>query len=141
MQSYALAAYDSAVREVLSGRELEGTVLRKSALRLRACQENPGDVLEMMEALRLNQAIWSVFQSELLEPTNALPQALRANLLRLSLVVDRETLEAQRTTSAEALDLLIDINLAIAEGLFGGTPGLCMVSRPDDSQQVVHAYF
>jgi flagellar protein FlaF len=131
--------YESAVRQVLSGRELEAAVLRKSAMRLRHCQKSwaRNGVAELAEALEINQKIWSVFQADLLEPSNPLPQELRANLLRLSLIVDRQTLKILAEPSPEQLDLLIDINLAIAEGLISGAPRLHVVPPPASSEHAV----
>ena len=121
--------YESAVREVRTGRELEAAVLRNSARKLQQCRdtwtsEQPAD---LPEALRINQSIWSILQRELLDEANPLPATLKANLLKLSVIVDRQTLDLVQQPAPEKLDLLVDINLGIAEGLSTQPIGLHVV--------------
>ena len=131
MLNQALSAYESAVRGTLSGRDLEAAVLRKSAQRLKACQDNwaTSGEQDLNEALRMNQAIWNLFQAELLESGGQLPPQLRANLLKLSLLVDRESLQILADPDPARLTLLVDINLSIAAGL-AGHPALQVIPAP-----------
>jgi flagellar protein FlaF len=121
-------AYQSAVKQVLGGRELEAAVLQKAANRLRKCKAAwTGELsAQCREAIEMNRAIWTVFQGELMERSNPMPQSLKVNLLKLSLIVDRVTLELLASPVVEKIDLLIDVNTGIAEGL---------LSRPADSVQ------
>lgn len=120
-----LDAYQSAVKQVLGGRELEAAVLQKAANRMRCCRQNWDGSLNdaLSQALAMNRAIWTVFQGELLDTSNPLPQPIRVNLLKLSRIVDRVTFEIMAEPVADKLDLLIDINSGIAEGLLSG-PGV-----------------
>lgn len=135
MLNHALAMYESAVREVRTGRELEAAVLRNAASKLELCREQwvSSAPRELAEALQMNQAIWSIFQGDLLDAANELPVGLKANLLKLSVIVDRYTLDIQTNPEAEKLDLLIDINLAIAEGLAARVAALQLVPAATDS--------
>lgn len=120
-----LDVYQSAVKQVLGGRELEAAVLQKAAHKMRSCRQNWDGSLSdaLSQALTMNRAIWTVFQGELLDTNNPLPQPIRVNLLKLSRIVDRVTFEIMAEPEADKLELLIDINIGIAEGLLSG-PGV-----------------
>ncbi len=120
----ALAAYQSVERETISGRETEARVLTQAALKLQNCQENwHGENREatLEEALKYNQRIWSIFQSELSREDNPLPKQITLNLLRLSAFIDRRIIETFADPSPEKLTAVIKINRNIAAGL-RGTP-------------------
>lgn len=112
-------AYQSAVKQVLGGRELEAAVLQKAASRLRNCRDAwSGEMTDQCrEAVEMNRAIWTVLQGELMAAGNPLPQPLKVNLLKLSLIIDRVTLGLLASPALSDIDLLIDINMGIAEGL------------------------
>jgi|WetSurMetagenome_2_1015567.scaffolds.fasta_scaffold416192_2 flagellar biosynthesis activator protein FlaF len=133
MRNYAQVMYESAVKEVRTGRELEAAVLRNAARKLQQCRDNWNSVpaAELPEALRINQSIWSILQRELLDEANPLPTPLKANLLKLSVIVDRQILDLVQQPEAEKLDLLVDINLGIAEGLSAQPIGLHLVPKND----------
>ncbi|MBI5331295.1 MAG: flagellar biosynthesis regulator FlaF [Betaproteobacteria bacterium] len=122
MPRNALSAYQDIEKATLSGRELEASVLMRAALALAAVKEN-WDVTNRDEqldtALRNNQRIWTLFQSELVEPGNPLPVEIRRNILSLSIFVDRRTFEIMAKPAPEKLDILIAINRNIAAGLRG----------------------
>jgi flagellar protein FlaF len=118
--SSPLQAYETVNKTTMSGREIEAAVLTKAACKLRECQQNwnSGDIEQKLnDALKYNQLIWSIFQGELKKEDNPLDKQLRANLLRLSALVDRQIFEAMGHPSPEKLDLVIDINNNIAAGL------------------------
>lgn len=120
MYPAALKHYDQVRRVTQTGRDLEAEVLEKGALRLQQCrdrwaEEGKGD--RLYAALKYNQRIWTVFQAELERPENPLPKALKIDLLRLSLFIDRRTLEILADPKPEKLTILIEINRNIAAGL------------------------
>jgi flagellar biosynthesis activator protein FlaF len=134
MRNYAQVMYESAVREVRTGRELEAAVLRNAARKLQHCRQTWAtgqQPTELPEALRINQSVWSILQRELLDEANPLPAPLKANLLKLSIIVDRQILDLVQQPAAEKLDLLVDINLGIAEGLSAQPIGLHVVPKPE----------
>ena len=120
MYQAALKAYDSVNKATMSGRNVEAEVLTKAALKLKACQvawaEN-GQSINLEAALKYNQRIWTIFQAEIEKPDNPLPDALKADLLKLSIFVDKRTLETLAYPEPEKLTILIDINHNIAAGL------------------------
>jgi len=116
----ALKHYDQVRRATQKGRDLEAEVLEKAALRLQQCRDRWGEVEQgdrLHAALKYNQRIWTVFQAELEKVENPLPEALKIDLLRLSLFIDRRTLEILAEPKPEKLTILIEINRNIAAGL------------------------
>ena len=110
----------------MSGREIEAAALTKAACKLRECQHNwdsKDGKQKLNEALKYNQLIWNIFQGELKKDDNPLDKGLRADLLRLSAVVDRQIFDTMGNPSPDKLDLVIDINNNIAAGL-RQTPGM-----------------
>ena len=115
-----LRAYQSVEKATSSGREIEARVLTQAALKLKGCQKNwqtarKTDGLD--EALRFNQRIWTIFQSELAQPSNPLPNKIKIDLLRLSAFIDKRSLDIMAYPTPEKLSILIDINHNIAAGL------------------------
>ena len=123
MYSSPLQAYETVDKKTMSGRETEAAVLTKAARKLKACQNNwdASDRDEKLsEALKFNQLVWSIFQGELKKEDNPLNRKLRADLLRLSVFVDRRIFETIAEPSPEKLNIVININNNIAAGLREG---------------------
>jgi len=118
--SSPLQAYDTVDKKTMSGREIEAAVLTRAARKLKDCQDSwdANDRDEKLgEALKFNQLVWSIFQGELKKEGNPLNRKLRADLLRLSVFVDRRIFETIADPSPEKLDIVININSNIAAGL------------------------
>jgi len=117
-----LEAYRSAQNTSISGRDIEAAALTRCALMLSACQQNwdaAGRDENLSDALRTNQQVWSILQSELVKDDNPLPRELRQNLLTLSVFVDNRMIQVMAHPEPEKLKMLIDINLNLAAGLRG----------------------
>ena len=113
-------AYETAAKVSDSSRELESTALFKAARLLEACRrgwDTPDRTTRLFEALRYNQKLWGLFQEELSQPDHEMIPILRANLLQLSLFVDKRTFEVMSAPDPAKLQVLIDINRHLAEGL------------------------
>lgn len=125
MYNPAVDAYKQINKKTISGRETEARVLTEAALKLKKCQRNWGhnnlDV-QLDEALRYNQKIWSIFQSELEREDNPLPGKLKIDILRLAAFIDKRIFEVMAYPSPEKLNIIININQNIAAGL-RGSPG------------------
>ena len=122
MHAAQLETYRNMQKATLSGRDLEAEVLSKAAYKLQYCQNNWDDPEheEMLdEALKYNQKIWTLFQSELAKDENPLPQKLKEDLLSLSAFIDKRIFEIMSFPSSEKLNAIININLNIAAGLKG----------------------
>ena len=101
-------------REVVTA-EADAIVLRQAAERLQKAKRLPNeDYFE--ETLLYNQLIWTVIQSEM-TAENPLSEEIKANLVSLSIFVDKQTAKAIGTRKPELLDTLIDINRNISLGL------------------------
>jgi len=125
MYASARQAYDSATRTAISGRELEARALSKAARQLEECArdwDRPGTPARLDEAIRFNQRLWSILQTELASPEHPLPLELRINLLKLSQFIDRRSFEVLAEPKPGALEALIQLNRTIAEGLRAGAP-------------------
>lgn len=120
MPGKAIDAYKSVQQETQNGRELESSLLTKAALLLKICQDQwdeAGHEERFDTALRFNQRLWTFFQAELLEEGNPLPVQIRQDLLNLSAFVDKRTFDVLAYPAREKLNVLININKQIAEGL------------------------
>jgi len=120
MHTHSLKAYEHVNKATMSGREVEAAVLTKAARKLKTCQENwnaPDREEKLEEALKFNQRIWSIFQSELSRADHELPQKLRLDVLRLAAFIDRRIFETLAYPSPEKLNIVIDINNNLAAGL------------------------
>lgn len=120
MVQNALKTYQAVENTTLSGRELEASILSRSAMRLAAVRDDweAADRDERLdEALRYNQRLWTLFQAELTDPNNPLPIELKRNLLSLSAFIDKRTFEVLSDPDPRKLDILIEINRNIAAGL------------------------
>ncbi len=117
-----LAAYRTVQKITSSGREIEALVLSRAALKLAEVQNNwdaPDRDERLNEALKYNQQIWSIFQGELMKEDNALPKQLRADILSLSVFIDRRIIEVMSNPTPEKLNIIKNININLAAGLRG----------------------
>jgi len=106
----------------MSGRDIEAAALTRCALLLKECQINwsaPDHDAALDEALRTNQMVWSILQSELVKDDNPLPIEIRQDILTLSVFIDNRIIQVMADPQPEKLKIIIDINLNLAAGLRG----------------------
>jgi flagellar protein FlaF len=118
--SMAISGYQQTQKTMDSNREagpaeVDAIVLRQAADRLQKAQQLPDDDF-FEETLLYNQLIWTVIQSEM-TAENPLSEEIKANLVSLSIFVDKQTAKAIGTREPELLDTLININRNISLGL------------------------
>jgi len=115
----AMQAYQKVEKATISGRETEARVLTQGAIKLQVCQKNwqDGNDGDLDEALKYNQKIWSIFQTELANSENPLPDSLKKDLLKLAAFIDKRIFETMSYPSPEKLNIIIKINQNIAAGL------------------------
>lgn len=120
MYQNSLKSYNEMQKESLSGRELEASVLTRAGLMLKKVQEN-WDAADrndkLLEAIKFNQKVWSLFQAELSDPDNPLPTNLKQDILNLSLFIDKRLFEVLAYPESDKLSIVVDINFNIAAGL------------------------
>ena len=96
----------------------EAWALIEAARELHEAREAPID--QRRAALRRNWRLWTIFQASLLDPDCTLPAAIRGNLLGLANFIDRHTAELIAHGEAAKIDVLVNINRQISEGLLAG---------------------
>ncbi len=89
----------------------------KAALLLEEAKEVTQDVESFSKALRFNHLLWTIMQADITEEENQLPPEIKANVMSLSIFVDKQTTKALRSGEAKDLDILININRNLAAGL------------------------
>ena len=117
-------AYVNAATMTMSDREVEATALTKAAVLLKTCQANWNAAdrePKLAEALEFNQKLWCIFQASLAAPEHPLPAALRRDVLRLGLFIDKRIFDVMAYPAPEKLTVIIAINLNLAAGLRAGS--------------------
>ena len=117
MSKDKVAAYAQQQKRNLSPREVEAMAFTKAALLLEEAKKKTQNIDEYSKALRFNHLLWTIIQADLTEPDNDLPPEIKANVMSLSIFVDKQTTKALRSSVASDLDVLININRNLAAGL------------------------
>lgn len=81
----------------------------------------------LREAVAQNRKLWGQLRDDLSSNRNALPEALRANLLSISLWADRTC--GAVIGGGEGLAALIDVNHSILAGLSAARPAVSGVDQ------------
>jgi flagellar protein FlaF len=114
----SLQAYQKAAQRAETDRELEyrlfGDVTRSL---IEASQTPQTEFQKRIDALHWNRQLWNALATECSDPENRLPEAARAQIISLSLFVNRHTSAVMR--GEETFDELININRIIMQGLAG----------------------
>jgi flagellar biosynthesis activator protein FlaF len=122
MSEKHIEAYKSAQKTAMSGREIEAAALTRAATILKEIQSNwdaPDREEVLLQALKFNQLLWSIFQAELVDENNPLPKELREDILSLSVFIDKRIIDVMAFPAPEKLTAIININLSLAFGLRG----------------------
>ena len=101
----------------MSPREVEAMAFTKAALMMEEAKNNTDDYDNYASALKFNQLLWTIIQADIVDKKNELPPELKANILSLSIFVDKQTVKALADTKTRHIDSLININKNLAEGL------------------------
>ena len=125
MSQDKLQAYAQTQKTSMNPREVEAMAFTKAALMLEGVKTTLDDYDAYASALKFNQLLWTIIQADVVDKENKLPPQIKANILSLSIFVDRQTIKALASTKEEYLDVLVNINKNLAEGL---------MARPDDPQ-------
>lgn len=127
----SINAYKATIRESASPRQIEARVFARITGAMSQHRDawaateskigRSGILAEgLRDALAENRQLWARLQSDLADNGNKLPAALRANLISLSLWVDKTCGEVMG--AGEGLQALIDVNQNILGGLSGVRP-------------------
>lgn len=113
-------AYAKAAKTGNDPRELEASVLLKSASRLQHVKDSwttSAGESDLNPALLYNRTLWTIFATSVTEGESALPKEVRQNIANLAIFIFKRTVEVQATPAPDLLDPLININRQIAAGL------------------------
>ena len=117
MSKDKIGAYQQQQKRNLTPREVEAMAFTKAALLLEEAKGKSKNVDEYAKALRFNHLLWTIIQADLTDPANQLPDEIKANVMSLSIFVDKQTTKALRSSDPKELDILININRNLAAGL------------------------
>ncbi|KAA9009963.1 flagellar biosynthesis regulator FlaF [Histidinibacterium aquaticum] len=128
----SIAAYKRTISESETPRQIERRVLSQVTIRLEekaesydaaeASSDRIGILADgLREALTENLTIWHHLRYDLASPENALPASLRAQLISLSLWIERQTNAI--LGGGAGLRSLAAVNRSIVDGLAGRAPG------------------
>ena len=116
-------AYAGPRSPLRTGRQAEYQVLSTVTARLSAAAQgadDPGRFAGVVAALHDNRRLWTRLAADVAEPTNGLPQALRAQIFYLA---EFTQAHSRRVLKGEAeVQALIDVNTAVMRGLGQAAP-------------------
>ena len=117
---HAAQTYKNVANETSSARELEASLLLKSAARIQSIRDGwEGRTTELADALLFNRKLWTIFLDSILRDENPLPIEVRKNVCSLSVFVINRTIKLTGDPKPEGLGSLININRELAAGLLG----------------------
>ena len=112
----SLQAYQQAAQRAESPRDTEYRLFAEVTRALMdASAVDSGDLKTRVAALDWNRRLWTALAADCASPHNSLPEGVRASIISLAMFVGRQTSETIR--SAGSLDLLIEVNRTIMQGL------------------------
>lgn len=97
-------------------RERERTAFDRALHLLRTAEAKGQTGAERTAAIAFVQDLWNVLIKDLLDPENALPDALKADLVSIGVWIMREVGEAL-SAPERSLKALIEVNTSIRDGL------------------------
>ena len=112
----SLRAYQQAATRAENPRETEYRLFSQVTLALiEAGKADVSDIPARIDALDWNRRVWAVLSDDCADAGNRLPAPLRASIISLAIFVGRYTSKVIR--GQEPIDLLIDINRTVMQGL------------------------
>jgi flagellar protein FlaF len=111
----SLRAYQQAAARSESPRETEYRIFGQVTRALMDAAKEPSDAAKRIDALDWNRRLWSTLAADCAQPTNELPQQVRAQIISLSMWVGRHTTAIVRRE--EDFEPLIDLNRTMMQAL------------------------
>lgn len=120
---HAAQAYKNVAKETASARELEASLLLKSAAQFQAIHDGwERRKVELNDALLFNRRLWTFFLDSVTREDNPLPIDVRRSVASLGMFVISRTINLTSNPQPDGLGSLININRRIASGLRGKAP-------------------
>lgn len=118
----SLRAYQQAAQRAEQPRDIEYRLLGDVTRALMdAAKLDPKDFAGRIDALDWNRRVWAALANDCASEGNALPQAVRAQIISISIWVSRHTSAVMRCEAE--IEPLIDINRTIMQGLAAAGSG------------------
>lgn len=115
----SLQAYKAATARAENPREMEYRLFGQVTRALMdAATADSSDIARRIDALDWNRRLWSTLATDCASSENGLGQGLRAQIISISLFVNRHSSAVMR--GEEDFEPLIDINRMVMQGLSGG---------------------
>jgi flagellar protein FlaF len=115
----AKSAYSAAKAPTRTAKNLEYEVIARITRRMvAAAQKGRPGFKELVEALKDNRKLWSIFADEVANPENPLPEDLKSQLLYLREFTNQHTSKVMARKAD--VRMLVEINTAIMRGLRSG---------------------
>lgn len=112
----SVTVYQKAAQKHEEPRQLEVRAFAQATRELIAAADLPKtEIGRRAEALAQNRKLWTLLAADCAAEGNGLPQALRAQIISLSLFVEKQSRAVIRED--DSFDVLIDINRTVMEGL------------------------
>ena len=122
MYKQALKAYENAQKTAIQLKELERLAIARTTHKLTKARDNFRHGKESYDqyanALKFNQKLWTLIQSNIADNPTSGTASLRQSLLNLSLFIDKQTMTALRNPDPDNITPLIEINKSISGGLY-----------------------
>ncbi|MBF0355647.1 MAG: flagellar biosynthesis regulator FlaF [Alphaproteobacteria bacterium] len=134
MAKEKINSYQDTAKSTMSPREVEAMALTKAAFLLEEAKKDVDNYQAFSQALRFNHLLWTIIQTDITDKNNNLPPELKANIMSLSIFVDKQTAKALAEGTGHLLDVLINVNRNLAEGLRVTPPGATTDAPPAPSQ-------
>lgn len=119
-------AYQNARRMGERPRAVEHRLMTEITGEMISARDAGSQMAALMPVLHRNREVWSVFSAICGAKGNLLPAPLRASLISLSIWVDKYTSDV--VAGREPIDSLIEVNMAIMEGLATSGPDQAIVN-------------
>ena len=112
----SIQAYQTAAKKTEGPRQTEYRAFAQATRGLIDASSLPAtEIGRRAEALSANRRLWSLLAADCAADGNQLSQPLRAQIISLSLFVDRHSSQVMR--QGASFDVLIEINRTIMQGL------------------------
>ena len=118
----SLQAYKTASTRAENPREMEYRLFGQVTRALvHASTVDVSDIATRIDALDWNRRLWSALATDCSDPGNQMDKALRAQIISISLFVNRHSSVVMR--GDDDFEALVDINKMIMQGRAGPGPG------------------
>lgn len=123
MPNQAFSAYSKVAKQTASPRQLESTLLSKSAVNFQRIRDNWEEArADLSAAMMFNRRLWTVFMTSVTRDDNPLPVPIRENVANLGIFIMNHQRELLASPEPKKLDVLININRELAAGLRAMAP-------------------